>query len=313
MTAGLLFDIALVVGLTIIAFRAIHAPDLFVGAVLYIVFGLLLALVWVRLNAPDLALAEAAIGAGITGAMLLDAVRQVGSPARRAPVLTRIGRVAPWAGAVGLGAVAAGALVTLEDRGGTLGEMVRGRVAESGVDHPVTAVLLVFRGYDTWLEVGVLLVAAIAVLGVRRTRVLVPSEPSSEAPPIATAAAGVLLPAGVLIGGFLLWTGSHAPGGAFQAAAVLAAMGILVSLLGRPPLASLSALRLRLLLVCGFTTFLAAGVVGLLVEDAFLRYPAAAAGWIITVIELAVTVSIAASLVLLFAGGRDRAADEAAG
>jgi hypothetical protein len=43
------------------------------AVVLFIAFGLLVALAWVRLSAPDIALAEAAIGAGITGALLLDA------------------------------------------------------------------------------------------------------------------------------------------------------------------------------------------------------------------------------------------------
>jgi uncharacterized MnhB-related membrane protein len=38
------------------------------------IFGLLMALTWVRLDAPDIALAEAAIGAGLTGALLLDTI-----------------------------------------------------------------------------------------------------------------------------------------------------------------------------------------------------------------------------------------------
>jgi uncharacterized MnhB-related membrane protein len=46
---------------------------MFKSVVLLIAFGLLTALAWVRLAAPDIALAEAAIGAGITGALLLDA------------------------------------------------------------------------------------------------------------------------------------------------------------------------------------------------------------------------------------------------
>lgn len=41
--------------------------------VLFIAFGLLMALTWARLAAPDIGLAEAAIGAGLTGALLLDA------------------------------------------------------------------------------------------------------------------------------------------------------------------------------------------------------------------------------------------------
>src|SRR5690554_6907710 len=78
MILALLLDLTLAVAVIIIAYRALNAPALFTAVVLYIAFGLLLALVWVRLEAPDLALAEAAIGAGITGAMLLDATRQMG-------------------------------------------------------------------------------------------------------------------------------------------------------------------------------------------------------------------------------------------
>ena len=50
---------------------AVREEDLFLAVVLFIAFGLLLAVAWVRLRAPDIALAEAAIGAGITSALLL--------------------------------------------------------------------------------------------------------------------------------------------------------------------------------------------------------------------------------------------------
>ena len=42
--------------------------------------------------------------------------------------------------------------------------VVDSQMANSGVEHPVTAVLLNFRGYDTWLELGVLLLAVMGVL-----------------------------------------------------------------------------------------------------------------------------------------------------
>ena len=51
---------------------------------MFIAFGLLMALAWVRLDATDIALAEAAIGAGITGALLLDAAGYVTSEPRAA-------------------------------------------------------------------------------------------------------------------------------------------------------------------------------------------------------------------------------------
>lgn len=62
-----------------IAWRAVVAPDLFKSIVLFIAFGLIMVLVWVRLNAPDVALAEAAIGTGLTGALLLATLKRLES------------------------------------------------------------------------------------------------------------------------------------------------------------------------------------------------------------------------------------------
>lgn len=70
----IVFDALLMAALFWSAIRAITVQDLFHAVVLFIVFGLLMALVWSRLNAPDIALAEAAVGAGLSGALLLDSV-----------------------------------------------------------------------------------------------------------------------------------------------------------------------------------------------------------------------------------------------
>ncbi len=70
----MLFDVGLVVAIVWLALRALAEAKLFKSVVLFIAFGLLTALAWVRLSAPDIALAEAAIGAGLTGALFLDAV-----------------------------------------------------------------------------------------------------------------------------------------------------------------------------------------------------------------------------------------------
>jgi len=73
-------DIVLVVTIIWLAWRSLTAADVFKGVVLFIGFGLAMALAWVRLDAPDIALAEAAIGTGLTGALLLDAVRHFNQP-----------------------------------------------------------------------------------------------------------------------------------------------------------------------------------------------------------------------------------------
>ncbi|WP_142848026.1 hydrogenase subunit MbhD domain-containing protein [Telmatospirillum sp. J64-1] len=74
---GLAFDILLAVALVWLTRQALLGPHLFRDVVLFITVGLLVALAWVRLNAPDLGLAEAAVGAGLTGVLLLDALGRI--------------------------------------------------------------------------------------------------------------------------------------------------------------------------------------------------------------------------------------------
>jgi uncharacterized MnhB-related membrane protein len=78
-----LYDGLITLSLLWIAWQILASRDLFKAVVLFIVFGLLMALAWVRLQSPDLALAEAAIGAGLTGALLLDAVGHLRAPRRK--------------------------------------------------------------------------------------------------------------------------------------------------------------------------------------------------------------------------------------
>lgn len=76
------FDLLLASALLWSAWRTLSTPAIERAVVLFIVFGLLLTLAWARLDAPDIALAEAAIGAGLTGALLLDAVAALRSRRR---------------------------------------------------------------------------------------------------------------------------------------------------------------------------------------------------------------------------------------
>ena len=70
-------DGTVVVTSVVLALFVLCERDLFKSVVAFIVLGLFMALAWVRLQAPDVALAEAAVGAGITGVLLLDAARQM--------------------------------------------------------------------------------------------------------------------------------------------------------------------------------------------------------------------------------------------
>ena len=75
---SLAFDVLLALALLWSAWRTLATPDLTRAVVMFIVFGLLMVLAWARLSAPDIAIAEAAIGAGLTGVLLFDALGALG-------------------------------------------------------------------------------------------------------------------------------------------------------------------------------------------------------------------------------------------
>ena len=83
--------VALILGLAV---WTIVAREAYAAVVGFIAYGLLLTLVWVQLHGIDVALTEAAIGGGLTGALLIGAaarLRSTESPAHaeRPGVLTR--------------------------------------------------------------------------------------------------------------------------------------------------------------------------------------------------------------------------------
>src|ERR1700730_9721874 len=77
MTISPFFDIGLVVLILGIGVSTITARKAFVAVIAFVVYGLLLAIAWVRLSAVDVALTEAAIGGGMTGMLMLGAVSRL--------------------------------------------------------------------------------------------------------------------------------------------------------------------------------------------------------------------------------------------
>ena len=60
--------------LPVLAWRVIRAPALSQAVVLFVAFGLVSALAWTRLGAVDVALVEASIGSGLSGALFMSAL-----------------------------------------------------------------------------------------------------------------------------------------------------------------------------------------------------------------------------------------------
>lgn len=299
---SLLVDALLALGLLWLAWQVVAGRNLFRSIVMFAVFGLTMAVVWARLGSPDLALAEAAIGAGLTGAMLMLAYRRLVAirPERAVQPLVRRSRLAlPLGMASGALVFALGwAVLQVPLPQDGAGEAAAAALVDSGVGNPVTGVLLLFRGYDTLLEMAVLLVAWLGAKAVQP--VARPPAPATPMPtPLLEGLLAAVVPGAVLIGGYLLHAGGQAPGGAFQGGAVLAAAGVLLALAGRlGPIRDPLPLQ-RLLLVLGVLAFAGLGWSMVPAGAAPMSLPGV---WAVYAIEAAMTVSIGMTLLLLFLG-----------
>jgi multicomponent Na+:H+ antiporter subunit B len=148
--------------------------NLFAVVVLAGVYSFLMASVLVALDAVDVAMTEASVGAGISTVLLLGALYLCGG--EEAKPLSR-----PWL-PLAVTLVVVGALVY-----GTLGlpvfsdpqapmhvhvapRYLQQALAETGVPNVVTAVLASYRGYDTLGETAVVFTAGAGVIALLRRR-----------------------------------------------------------------------------------------------------------------------------------------------
>ncbi|MCU7938120.1 MAG: DUF4040 domain-containing protein [gamma proteobacterium symbiont of Bathyaustriella thionipta] len=311
----LLFDTLLGFALLWLGWRALASPDLFQAIVLFIAFGLLMAIVWVRLDAPDVALAEAAIGAGLTGALLLTTLARLEAKNRSKSALEKKHKV--WLMTENVKLKTASflwlmvilmllvsglvyAVLTLQEQTFELQMLVSKNLESSGVSNPVTAVLLNFRGYDTLLEMSVLLLALLGVWSFGG----IPKPHESLPGPVLNMLSRLLIPLLIIVAGYFLWVGSDAPGGAFQGGSVLGAAGVLLLLVGWRLCIRFVGLPLRIILVFGLGVFVSAAVVLIFLGRQFMEYPPSVAGALILLIEAAATLSIGITLAALFLVGR---------
>ena len=311
--AGEVFDLLLAIALPLVAWRALAARTLFQAVVLFISFGLFLSLWWARRGALDVALAEAALGAGFTGALLLDALvrLEVESTLRqRAHYLARTLRVALVLGfGVACLTAALGLLAGAQVERPLTAAVARALPA-TGMENPVTAVLLNFRGYDTLLEVGVVLAAVIAAWSVLPGRRLEQARLRSVGP-VLPAFARILVPITVLLSGYVLLTGTTTPGGAFGASALLAGAGVVWWSAGRVLPLDRDRAPLRFGMAAGFALFLGTAVGVMAGGRNLLEYPRGWAYPLAVLVEVGSMISIALILSVLFVGERVSTGSEA--
>jgi multicomponent Na+:H+ antiporter subunit B len=144
--------------------------DVLTTIVVFAAYSLGLAIIWVLYRAPDVGLTEAAVGAGVTTALFLLAISRTVRPVGEGVLVDRRS-VRPASVVVSL-AVVVGLLLTVPALPpvGAADTPAFGDVAAyyltDAADNAVTAVLVVYRGFDTFGEIAVVFAAAVAALAV---------------------------------------------------------------------------------------------------------------------------------------------------
>ena len=151
-----------------------RSRNLFTVVVLMGIYSFLMATVLVALDAVDVAMTEASVGAGISTVLLLGALHLCKSEETK-PLRKPWLPLAVSASAVGMLVFGALDLPEFSDPTAPIHTHVAPRylneaMRETGVPNVVTAVLASYRGYDTLGETTVIFTAGVGVIALLRRR-----------------------------------------------------------------------------------------------------------------------------------------------
>lgn len=163
-----MLNIAVLTLLLVVAFAVIRTRDLLASVILFGIFSLLMALMYLIMQAPDVAITEAAVGAGISTLVFLAAIvftgRENTGPSHRS-------RPLPILMVTALGLALAYTTADMPHFGDPNAPAnlhvapyyITQTQSETNVPNIVTGVLASYRGYDTMGETFVVFTALLAV------------------------------------------------------------------------------------------------------------------------------------------------------
>lgn len=316
-----LFAILVTTAIAITRLRGLYGATMLAA-----LFSLVVASLFVLLDAVDVAFTEAAVGAGISTVLMLTVLALT----RSREAVTAQRRFLP----AGLGALFAGGMLIYASQDlpafGTSDAPVQTHPVTqtylheaqhaTGVPNAVTAVLASYRGYDTLGELAVIFTAGTAVLmilsfvprhdpGFERAKLLL-----AEYRVLRVVSRG-LFPFIFLFALYVQFHGDYGPGGGFQAGVIFAAAFVLYGLVfGIDNARKVMPRRvLNLLIPAGLLIYAGVGVANMLLGGAFLDYgsfapthPEEGQHLGILLIELGVGVTVAGVLTAVFFTFADR-------
>jgi len=74
---SIIFELLLILALIICAIAALGSRRLLVTVVIFMAYSLIMSIIWALLQSPDLAITEAAVGAGVTGILFFMTLKKI--------------------------------------------------------------------------------------------------------------------------------------------------------------------------------------------------------------------------------------------
>lgn len=323
---AVLIDLVLLAMLAMTALRIIFLKDLFAVVMLFSIYSFLSALIFVSLDAVDVAFTEASVGAGISTVLMLVTLVLTGRTEKENPHSSLLPLVVVL--------VTGAALIygTLDmppfgDAENPVHQHVAPRYIEEspkevGLPNMVTSVLASYRGFDTLGETAVVFSAAIgvlALLGVRRRedegtkenfKVAEDFSPDMDftAHHVLRVVAKLIIPLVILFALYVQFHGDFGPGGGFQAGVIAAAAFILYALVFGLRLCYevVSPKFLQIMAALGVLLYASVGLYSMMKGGHFLDYnqlaadPIAGQHYGIIIIELGVGITVFAVMLSIF-------------
>jgi len=304
----------------IVAIAIIRTRDLFAVTMLLSIYGLLSASFFVTLDAVDVAFTEAAVGAGISGLLMLVAISITGRKEQRAKRKPFIALLVVSLTALllfyGISDMPYFGVPDAPIHNHVAPRYIQDSMAEVGIPNVVTSVLATYRAFDTFGEVVVIFTAGIGVLAL-----LSASNNHSQAKNIVSdqnamdkrhlvirVVTKILFPFILLFALYVQFHGDFGPGGGFQAGVVFAAAVILYAMLFGMGEATkvFSQSLVQFVAAIGVLLYASVGVATLLLGGDFFDYnylandPIAGQHIGILVIESGVGCTVAAVMMMIF-------------
>ncbi|QBY04076.1 DUF4040 domain-containing protein [Thalassotalea sp. HSM 43] len=310
-----LINLVLLAMLALTALRIIFLKDLFAVVMLFGIFSFLSALIFINLDAVDVAFTEAAVGAGISTVLMIGTLTLTGRKEKEnshssiLPLLV----VCVTGAALIYGTLDMPAFGDLDN---PIHQHVAPRYIEEspkevGLPNMVTSVLASYRGFDTLGEVVVVFAALIAVLsllGVRRENKKDAAESGLTSHHVLHVVAKMIIPLIILFALYVQFHGDFGPGGGFQAGVIAAAALILYALVFGLPnaFAVIGPKFLHFMASAGVLLYASVGLFSMYKGGNFLDYdklttqPLDGQHYGIIIIELGVGITVFAVMLSIF-------------